>query len=325
MARLPAPDARPQLPLGPLRAFHHVAVHQAVHRAARALGVTQPAVTQQIRRLERTTGVVLFERDGRRLVLTEAGRTLAGYAQRIFDLVEAAQDALAGARALRTGVLRVGASRTAGAYYVADLLDRFKQRHPGVKVSLTVANSELGLDRIKDFSLHVGLVAGQPDDPALVTRPLVRDRMLVVLPPGHPLARRARVSIRDLRGWPLVLREPGSTSRRLIEQAAAACGVVVDAAMELESNEAIKSAVADGIGVAIMAQAAVAQDLASGRLVGRPLREPLVLDFTLVYHRDRVLAPVLAAFLAVVPPSPRHAVRRPRRTVRAAAGTAGPA
>lgn len=325
MAHALAPDPRPPLPLGPLRAFHHVVVHQAVHRAARALGVTQPAVTQQLRRLEQATGVVLFERDGRRLVLTEAGRTLAGYAQRIFDLVEAAQDALAGERALRTGVLRVGASRTAGAYYVANLLDRFKQRHPGVKVSLTVANSEIVLDRIKDFSLHVGLVAGRPDDPALVTRPLVRDRMLVVLPPGHPLAQRARVSVRDLRGWPLVLREPGSTSRRLIEEAAAAHGVVVDVAMELESNEAIKSAVADGIGVAIMAQAAVAQDLASGRLVGRPLREPLVLDFALVYHRDRMLAPVLAAFLAMVPASVRRAPRQQQRKTRAGAGTKGPA
>ncbi|MDR7482106.1 MAG: LysR substrate-binding domain-containing protein [Armatimonadota bacterium] len=303
--------ARAPLPLGPLRTFHQVVVHQAFNRAARALGVTQPAVTQQMRRLERATGVTLFERDGRRLVLTEAGRALAVYTQRIFDLVDAAQDALAGARELRTGILRVGASRTAGAYYIADLLDRFKQRYPGVKVSLTVGNSQLVLDRIREFSLHAGLVAGRPDDAALVTRPLVRDRMLVVLPPRHPLAQQARVSIRDLQGWPLIMREPGSTTRHLIEQAAAARGVLVDAAMELESNEAIKSAVADGIGVAIMAHAAVAQDLASGRLVGRPLREALALDFALVYHRDRVLAPVLAAFLALLPARARRGAGAP--------------
>jgi len=99
----------------------------------------------------------------------------------------------------------------------------------------------------------------------------------------------------------MVLREPGSTTRHLIEQAFQAHGLAAETSMELESNEAIKSAVADGVGVAIMAHAAVAGDLASGRLMGRPLRPALSLDFALVYHRDRVLSPVLAAFLALLP------------------------
>ncbi len=287
--------------LVPLRTFHQVVSHQGVNKAARALGITQPAVTQQIRRLEQAVGLKLFHRNGRRLALTEAGQTLEAFAGRIFHLVDAARDALEGAAALQTGHLKIGASRTAGAYYVSDLLDRFKRRYPGVKVSLSVGNSQMILTGIVDFTLHAGLIAGRPDDPHLISRPLIRDRMLVVLPPDHRLARKSIVSIQDLRGSPLILREPGSTTRRLIEQAFQAHGLSAEPSMELESNEAIKSAVADGLGVAIMAHAAVAQELAAGRLIGRRLREPLSLDFALVYHADRVLSPLLAAFLAATP------------------------
>ncbi|MGQ0570331.1 MAG: LysR substrate-binding domain-containing protein [Armatimonadota bacterium] len=289
------------IPLVPLRTFHLVVVHQSFNKAARHLGITQPAVTQQIHRLERAIGLRLFHRDGRRLVLAEAGQTLEVFAQRIFHLADAARDALEGVSGLQTGHLKVGASRTAGAYYVSDLLDRFKKRYPGVLVSLSVGNSQTILAGILDFTLHAGLIAGRPNTPQLVPRALIRDRMLVILPPRHALARKPTLSIKDLRGFPLVLREPGSTTRELVERAFRAHGVVVDPSMELESNEAIKSAVADGIGVAIMAHAAVAQDLATGRLVGRPLRRSLHLDFTLVYHRDRVLSPVLASFLALLP------------------------
>ncbi len=297
------------VPLVPLRTFHQVVIHQGFNKAARALGVTQPAVTQQIRRLERALGLKLFHRDGRRLVLTEAGQTLESFAGRIFHLVDAARDALEGASALQTGHLKIGASRTAGAYYVSDLIDRFKRTYPGVKVSLSVGNSQIILAGILDFTLHAGLIAGLPDDPQLISRPLIRDRMLVVLPPDHRLARKSVVSIPDLRGYPMILREPGSTTRHLIEQAFRAHGLSVEPSMELESNEAIKSAVADGLGVAIMAHAAVAQELAAGRLVGRRLREPLTLDFALVYHVARVLSPVLSSFLALLPKKSRAAGR----------------
>jgi DNA-binding transcriptional LysR family regulator len=289
------------IPLTPLRTFHQVVVHQGFSKAARALGITQPAVTQQIRRLEQAVGLKLFLRDGRRLVLTEAGQTLETFAGRIFNLVEAAGDALEGTAALQTGHLKIGASRTAGAYYVSDLLDGFKRRYPGVKVSLSVGNSQMILAGIVDFTLHAGLIAGRPENPQLVSRPLIRDRMLVIVPPDHRLARKTMVSIQDLRGFPLILREPGSTTRHLIEQAFAAHDLSVDPSMELESNEAIKSAVADGLGIAIMAHAAVAQELSAGRLAGRPLREPLTLEFALVYHTDRLFSPVLSAFLAAIP------------------------
>jgi len=285
----------------PLRTFHQVVIQHSFNKAARQLGITQPAVTQQIHRLEGALGLKLFHRHGRRLVLTEVGQTLQVFAQRIFQLADAARDALEGVSGLQTGHLKVGASRTAGAYYVSDFLDRFKLRYPGVRVSLSVGNSQMILAGILDFTLHAGLIAGRPEDPNLVSLPLIRDRMLVILPPGHPLTRKRVLTVRDLLGLPLVLREPGSTTRELIERAFQTGGIPAEPSMELESNEAIKSAVADGVGVAIMAHAAVAQDLASGRLVGRPLRKSLSLDFALVYHRDRVLSPVLDAFLALLP------------------------
>ncbi len=289
-----------RIPLVPLETFHLVARLQSFSEAAQRLGITQPAVTQQISRLERSLGLTLFDRVGRRIAVTDAGQTLDTFAQRIFHLLDAARDAMENLAGLKTGHLDIGASRTAGAYYIADLLDRFKKKYPGVRVSLSVGNSETILARVLDFSLHAGLIAGPCDNPHLTSLPLIRDRMLVVLPPGHRLSDNPVAGIPDLRECPMILREPGSATRRLIEQAFKAHGLDVTVSMELESNEAIKSAIADGIGVGIMAHAAVAEELATGRLIGRPLREPLSLDFFLIYHRDRTLSPVVAALLALL-------------------------
>jgi DNA-binding transcriptional LysR family regulator len=286
--------------------------------AAHRLGISQPAVTQQIRRLEQSLGLALFDRVGRRIAVTDAGATLDAFAQRIFHLLDAAREALENLTGLNTGHLEIGASRTAGAYYVARLLDGFKRRYPGVRVSLSVSNSETILARVLDFGLHAGLIAGPSENPHLVSLPVIRDRLLAILPPGHRLARQSVVDLDDLGGCPLILREPGSATRRLIEQAFHARGLAPVPSMELESNEAIKSAVADGIGVGILARAAVAEELAAKRVIGRPLRKPLHLDFSVVYHRDRTLSPVVAAFLALLP---RVTLARGRReTPRAEAG-----
>ncbi len=305
--RRPASSGRPaaaraRIPLTPLETFHLVARLKSFSEAARRIGITQPAVTQQVHRLERILGLALIDRAGRHVIVTDAGRTLDTFAERIFHLLDTARDALDGLAGIQTGRLDVGASRTAGAYYITGLLDRFKRRYPGVRVSLSVGNSEGILAKILDFSLHAGLIAGPYDNPQLASRPFVRDRLLAILPRGHRLSGRRVASIQDLHAYPLILREPGSATRRLIEQAFRARGLDVAPSMELESNEAIKSAVADGIGVGIMAHAAVAQELATGRLVGRPLREPLHLDFSLIYHRDRTASPAVAAFLALLPP-----------------------
>ena len=301
----PRPDphraGEDRLPLVPLKTFHLVVRLRSFSDAAHHLGISQPAVTQQIRRLERGVGQRLFDRVGRRIAVTDAGRTLDTFAQRIFHLLDAARDAMDNLAGLHTGHLEVGASRTAGAYYIAGLLDRFKRRYPGVRVSLMVGNSETILARVLDFSLHAGLIAGPCDNPYLVSLPLIRDRVLAILPAGHRLIRKRAVAVQDLHASPLILREPGSATRRLIEQAFRSHRLEVTAAMELESNEAIKSAVADGIGVGLMAHAAVAQELATGRLVARALLAPLYLDFSLIYHHDRTVSPVVAALLALLP------------------------
>lgn len=308
-----------QIPFVPLRTFHAVALHGSFSRAARSLGISQPAVTQQVRRLEQSVGLRLFDRRGRRVSMTDAGRLLDTYARRILHLLDAARDAMDALAGVQTGHLVIGASRTAGAYYIAGLLDRFKRRFPMVRVSLSVGNSEAMLARVLEFDLHAAMIAGPCDHPQVVSVPLVSDPMLVVLPPGHRLSGQPAIGIPDLHRCPLITREPGSTTRRIIEQAFRAHRLEMVAAMELESNEAIKSAIEDGIGVGIMAHAAVAQELEAGRLVGRPLRTPLHLHFVLIYHRDRTRSPAVAALLDLVPEylartSGARGASSPRRT-----------
>ena len=183
--------------LNQLRVFEAVARTGSFSRAAETLSVTQPAVTLQIRQLERDCGVQLFERIRRRPRLTDAGRVLQDYARRIFALVEEASRHLEGARGLTTGTLRVVTGPT-GATYVTDLITAFHRRHPGIHVALSLDVSEGIVQRVVTLVDDVGLLGAEQQHPALARRPFYGDPLVVIVAPRHPWARRRSVSVREL-------------------------------------------------------------------------------------------------------------------------------
>lgn len=301
-----------------LRIFHALARAGSFTGAARRLGISQPAVTIQVRELEETAGVRLVERRPGRLALTPAGQALFRVADQIVTLLDEAAAVLAGAGGVLAGTLRVAGSATAGAYYVPDLLAAFRRRHPAVRIVLETSNTQGVLERVLRLTADVG-VFGMPDgtppaaaapDPLLVAHPFVREPLVLAVPPRHPWARRRWVRPAELAGQPLLLREPGSTTRRVVESWLATAGVVPVVAMELGSHEALKRAVEAGVGLAFLGARVVAREAAAGRLgVVRVRDRGLALQFYVAHHRDRGHAPVVRAFLALAGP----AVRRPAR------------
>lgn len=286
--------------LGQLRVFEAVTRTGSFTLAAQRLGVTPPAVSLQIRQLEQTTGVRLFDRLRRRVRLTPAGQRLEPYAQRIVALSGDAERALEETRGFAGGQLRIVASATSAAYYLPPLLTRFRRRYPEMRVHLDVGNSQRVRERIASLEGDLGVLGVESAHPDLVFERLAEDPLVVIVAPQHPWARRRRVSLAELRDQPLILREPGSASRQLIERRLLKLGAVVQPSMEIASNEVIKRAVEMGNGVSLMSAAIVRREVEGGHLRALGvLDERLARAIHLVYHRERRDSPLIHAVLEV--------------------------
>jgi len=280
-----------------LRAFHAVASEASFTRAARALGITQPTLSAQVKALEESYGVALFDRRGRGIAATTLGEQLLEITRRMFLLEEEAGELLARARELTTGHLRVGAD---GPYHVVPFLAAFAARYPAVHISLAIGNSEEVLDSLLHYRADVAVVADIERDPRLDLIPCGEHRLVAFVPREHPWARRRSIRLRDLEGQPMVLRERASKTRRLFEQAAARAKVTPRVVMEIESREAVSEAVASGLGIGVVSEAEFGHD---ERLVAIPVADTdLATREYVVCLKERRKLRIVAAFLDQVPP-----------------------
>jgi len=276
--------------------------------AGRALGLTQAAVSQQVQALEKLLGVSLFDRRGGRVLPTAAAQRLYPYAQRILSLHAEARAAITGQRVPVSGDLLLAASSIPGEHLLPALLPTFQDRYPHLRIRVTVADSQVVLDQVERGKAHLGLVGGKTNSAHLEFRPFACDHMVLVVPEGHPWRRRKRVSLTQLCGQPLVLREAGSGSRWCLEQALAKTGRSVNdlrIALELGSNEGIKEAVLRGTGLAILSTHVVKTELANRKLHALQINDlPLDREMFVVRDRRRVLPIPASLFLDFIDPSP---------------------
>ena len=278
-----------------LRSFHAVAQRQSFTAAARELGVSQPTITTQVKSLEQEFGVELFVRRGRRIELTETGGGLLAITRRLFADEKEAADFLNETRGLRTGHLRVGA---VGPYHVTDMLAAFNARHPGLYVSVTVANSRDTLRDLLDYRTDVAVLAHVDPDPRLVAIPYRRHRVVAFCDVDHPFARRRGIRARDMEGQRLIVREAGSTTRLAFEQAMTQAGVRPKVVMEIGSRESIREAVAKGIGLGVVSEAEFIPD---PRIRALPVTDAEIYTYAHVVHlRERQNARLVRAFLDVL-------------------------
>ncbi|VTU01472.1 family transcriptional regulator : Transcriptional regulator, LysR family OS=Candidatus Methylomirabilis oxyfera GN=DAMO_0804 PE=4 SV=1: HTH_1: LysR_substrate [Gemmataceae bacterium] len=237
--------------------------------AAKALGLTQAAVSQRIQALERTLDKSLFHRHGGRVLLTDAGQALHAYARRILDLHREALRAVTGRESPFAGELVIAASSVPGEQILPALLAVFGPKYPHVRVRAAVSDSSAVMGQVERGEVSVGLVGRKADNPNLEFRFLASDRMVLVAPAGHPLTKRKAITVGQLAAHPLVLRAAGSGLRHCFEKALDRAGrslAELRVALELGSNEAIKEAVQRGAGVAVLSALAVQKELKSGTL-----------------------------------------------------------
>jgi aminoethylphosphonate catabolism LysR family transcriptional regulator len=243
-----------------LKAFHAVAVHGGFSRAAERLSLTQPAVSDHVRKLEETYGVQLFNRMPQGVSLTGMGRKLFAIAERQFEAESQALELLTRARTLDEGQITIGAD---AAVHVLPQVARFRLKHPRLAVRLVTGNTAELLKQLEDFRIDIAVTAERPASDALLARKLRSDRLVAVVQRSSKLAKRKQMSFAQLVQLPVILREEGSMTRRLLLDEVRRRGLRLHDTIEIESREAAREAAAQGVGLAIMSEGELVPD---GRL-----------------------------------------------------------
>ncbi len=274
-----------------LRAFHAVASFGSFTKASATLGISQPTISGHVRALEEGYGVILFIRGGRRVELTEIGRSLFDATQRYFALEGELQDLLATAKGLLHGQIRVGADSP---YYVLPLIAKFSRIFPGVRKAVSFGNSKTILRDLYAHKIDVAIIPEIRPDPGLKILPFHRGHLVVLVDLSHSWAQRRSVKLQEIAGERVILREPGSTTRAILEATLQERGIRLEDILELGSREAAREGVAAGLGIGVIAEAELGQD---ARLHKLQVQDARLESIECVVYREESHTPSLAAFL----------------------------
>lgn len=284
-----------------LRSFHAVAETGSVTAAANHLNVSQPTLTTQIRQLEAEYAIELFVRTGRRILLTEAGRQLQQITRRMLADEADARHFLTESRELRTGRLKVGA---VGPFHATEMLVAFHARYPDIEISVSIGNSNVVLRNLLEFQSDVAVLAYVESDERLWYSQYSRDEIVVFGRRDHPLFAPDRKSVRitELDGRRMVAREHGSNTRRASDEAMAKANVRPKIVMEIGSREAVREAVASGVGFGFVSNA---EYIGDDRIRRLPIADAEIFNYAhVVCRKDRSQSRLISAFLEVT-----HALR----------------
>lgn len=249
-----------------LRAFHHVAALGGFSRAAKAINLTQPAISEHVRKLEQAHDVLLFHRERKRLRLTETGEHLFLLTKQYFEVEQRIEDYLAETSAAIEGELRIIAD---SAHHVVDVLTRFRKRYPNITVVLRSGNTEEILAELRGYNAEIGVIGGTPSGPDMEVLNLDDTPITAFAARGLIADPAAGLTLSEVAQFPLILREPGSKTRSSLEEVAAAQKIALRPAIVAEGREAVRELVASGAGIGFVSQAEFGHD---ARLVEIPLR-----------------------------------------------------
>ncbi|WP_040948579.1 selenium metabolism-associated LysR family transcriptional regulator [Gorillibacterium massiliense] len=287
-----------------LHIFYTVAEKGSFSAAAHALYMSQPAVTMQIQALEEHFGAKVFQRTTKRIELTDAGRALLPYARRSVELMLDTEREMSRYTHMLKGKLELGASLTVGEYMLPRLLGPFNQEFPDISISMRVMNTKQIVEEVLAHSLIFGLVEAPVDHPDIAAEPVHEDELLLVLPKDHRLLAKEKLVPADLLPYPFILREPGSGTRKVVEEVwkrSESGSKALNIAMELGSTGAIKSAVEAGLGLSVLSSSSVRHETALGVLHTRRIEGmSFTRSFYSVYLKSTLLPLPAVTFLTFI-------------------------
>jgi len=280
-----------------MKVFESIARHLSFTRAAEELHLTQPTVSMQIKKLSDDVGLPLYEQIGKRIHLTDAGRELYVACRDILSRMEQLEMSYSEMKGVKKGRLRLTVVTTAK-YFAPQMLGLFSQQYPGVEVALKVVNREEAFDRLRHNEDDLYILGQPPEDLDIESAAFLENPLVVLASRNHPLAREKSIPLKRLAEEPFLVREPGSGTRQAFERLMRKNGLKVNVKMEIGSNEAIKHAVAGGLGLAVLSHHSIKLDASSGAITILDVQQfPIERYWYIVYPRTKHLSVVASTFL----------------------------
>jgi DNA-binding transcriptional LysR family regulator len=286
-----------QATLHQLKVFEAVARHNSFTRAAEELFLTQPTVSMQVKQLTKAVGMPLFDQVGKRLYLTQVGEELVKTCREVFNTLDQFEMTVADLKGLKQGRLRLAVITTAK-YFVPRLLGPFCQRYPGIDVSLQVTNHEHILNRLNENLDDLYVMSQLPENVEITCQPILENPLVVLARIDHPLAKEKNISLERIATEPFIMREPGSGTRKAVQNLFDEHKLSLKVRLDLGSNEAIKQAIVGGLGISVLSLHTLALESPSSQLTVLDVEKfPIERYWYAVYPSGKQLSIVARTFL----------------------------
>ena len=287
--------------LNQLKIFYMAAKRGNLSAAAEELFITQPAVTKGIQRLQEFYEIKFVDHIGKKLILTDAGEALYEIAEKIFELESQAEDSIRDFQQRKRGHIRILSSESFGDYYLPQIIVPFSKAHPLIRISMNILPTELVVENTASLNNDIGFISYPVENKKLVVREVLQDQLVIITPRKHPLSKKRRLNARDLENQMIIMHEFGSAPRQAIEQYVRSNNISVKIPLELSSNRAIKRAVEDGIGMALISRKVASEEIQAKRLKAIPLSDlSMNRKFYMVHHKDKYITESLQRFIDMV-------------------------
>ncbi|MGD9306503.1 MAG: LysR family transcriptional regulator [Desulfobacterales bacterium] len=287
--------------LNQLKIFYMAAKKGSLSEAAEALYITQPAVTKGIQRLQEFYEIKFVNHIGKKLVLTDAGEVLYEIAEKIFEMETRAEESIRDFQQRKKGHIRILSSESFGDYYLPQIIIPFSQAHPLVRVSMNILPTKHVVENTVTLNSDLGFISYPVENQKLVVREVLEDQLVIITPSKHSLTQKSQLQPRDLENQLIIMHEADSAPRRAIEDYIRRNHISVKIPLELSSNRAIKRAVEEGIGIALISRKVANDEIQAKRLKAIRLSDPSMnRKFYMIHHKDKYISESLQTFIDMV-------------------------
>ena len=284
--------------LNQLKIFYLAAKNGNLSLAAQELCITQPAVTKGIQRLQEFYDMKFVDHIGKKLIMTDAGEVLYEIAEKIFDLESQAEESIRDFQQRKRGHIKILSSESFGDYYLPRIIIPFSKAYPGVRITMNILPTEQVVSHTATLNNDLGFISYPIEHNKLLVKEVLKDQLVIITPSNHPLTRKKKLAPRDLVDQLLIMHETDSAPRRAIEKYIRRNNLTVKIPLELSSNRAIKRAVEERIGIALVSRKVAAEEILAGRLAAIPLSDSTMKrKFYMVHHKDKYLSQSLQNFI----------------------------
>jgi DNA-binding transcriptional LysR family regulator len=287
--------------LNQLKIFYFAAKYGNLSLAAEALFITQPAVTKGIQRLQEQYGIKFVNRFGKKLALTDSGEALYEIAEQIFEMESQAEESVSDFQQHKRGHIRIHSSESFGAYYLPPIINPFSKSNPHIRISVNILPVEQVIENSISLKNDLGFISSPVEHNKVTAREILEDRIVIVAPPDHPLTRKGSLEPRDLKGQAMIMHEKGSATRIFVDDFIRKNNISITIPLELSSNMAIKKAVQERIGIAMISRKVVSEEIQRGELKAILFSDQQIKrKFYMVHHKDKYFSGPLKSLIEMV-------------------------